>query len=225
MRDRVVARHGAGGVRPRQRPRERGRRRGDRLEAEIGEKLRRARIPRIRHDEEAGRAGAARGNGLPRQTLSYSACSAICALSMIVARDNRDARRRGISPPASAPCPCRTGRRSCAGSPATASGCAARSRARHCRASPSPRRGASRAPRRRSRMFACALLRGRCGCGRRSCTSASPPPTAASGEALRIEGEPDVPDCRPSPMQGSSLMPRFRSASGGCMFTTSAPPG
>ena len=29
------------------------------------------------------------------------------------------------------------------------------------------------------------------------CRSARPPPTAASGEALRIEGEPDVPDWRP----------------------------
>ena len=36
-------------------------------------------------------------------------------------------------------------------------------------------------------------------------TSARPPPAAASGEALRIEGEPDVPDCRPSPMQGSDV--------------------
>ena len=43
-------------------------------------------------------------------------------------------------------------------------------------------------------------------------SSASPPPTAASGEAFRIEGEPEVPDWRPSPMQGSSVMPRFRSA-------------
>ena len=33
-------------------------------------------------------------------------------------------------------------------------------------------------------------------------TSASPPPAAASGEAFRIEGEPDVPDCRPSPIVG-----------------------
>ena len=38
-------------------------------------------------------------------------------------------------------------------------------------------------------------------------SSASPPPTAASGEALRIDGEPDVPDWRPSPMQGSEWMP------------------
>ena len=36
---------------------------------------------------------------------------------------------------------------------------------------------------------------------------ARPPPVAASGEALRIEGEPDVPDWRPSPMQGSSVTP------------------
>ena len=39
------------------------------------------------------------------------------------------------------------------------------------------------------------------------CNRASPPPAAASGEALRIDGEPDVPDCRPSPMQGSAWMP------------------
>ena len=36
---------------------------------------------------------------------------------------------------------------------------------------------------------------------------ASPPPVAASGEALRIEGEPEVPDWRPSPMQGSAVTP------------------
>ena len=54
---------------------------------------------------------------------------------------------------------------------------------------------------------------------------ARPPPAAASGEALRIEGEPDVPDWRPSPMQGRAWMPRLMSAAGGCMFTTSAPPG
>ena len=54
---------------------------------------------------------------------------------------------------------------------------------------------------------------------------ASPPPAAASGEALRIEGEPEVPDCRPSPMQGREVMPRLISAAGGCMFTTSAEPG
>src|SRR5215469_15497821 len=41
---------------------------------------------------------------------------------------------------------------------------------------------------------------------------ASPPSAAASGEALRIDGEPDVPDCRPSPMQGSERMPRLISA-------------
>jgi hypothetical protein len=44
----------------------------------------------------------------------------------------------------------------------------------------------------------------------------------ASGDALRIEGEPDVPDWRPSPMQGSDVMPFLMSAAGGCMFTTSA---
>ena len=32
--------------------------------------------------------------------------------------------------------------------------------------------------------------------------SKSPPPTAASGDALRIDGDPEVPDCRPSPMHG-----------------------
>jgi hypothetical protein len=31
------------------------------------------------------------------------------------------------------------------------------------------------------------------------------PPAAASGEALRIEGEPEVPDWRPSPMQASEV--------------------
>ncbi len=36
---------------------------------------------------------------------------------------------------------------------------------------------------------------------------ASPPPTAASGEALRIEGVPEVPDWRPSPMQGNEKTP------------------
>ena len=56
-------------------------------------------------------------------------------------------------------------------------------------------------------------------------TSARPPPTAASGEALRIEGEPEVPDCRPSPMQGRAWTPFLISAAGGCMFTTSALPG
>lgn len=37
-----------------------------------------------------------------------------------------------------------------------------------------------------------------------------PPPAAASGEALRIDGEPDVPDWRPSPIQGSDVMPFFK---------------
>jgi hypothetical protein len=54
---------------------------------------------------------------------------------------------------------------------------------------------------------------------------ASPPPAAASGEALRIDGVPDVPDWRPSPMQGRERTPRLMSAPGGCMFTTSAAPG
>jgi len=56
-------------------------------------------------------------------------------------------------------------------------------------------------------------------------SSANPPPAAASGEALRIDGEPDVPDCRPSPMQASDVTPFLISAAGGCMFTTSAEPG
>ena len=54
---------------------------------------------------------------------------------------------------------------------------------------------------------------------------ARPPLLAASGDALRIDGEPDVPDWRPSPMQGSSVTPALMSAAGGCMFTTSAAPG
>src|SRR6267142_3353242 len=54
---------------------------------------------------------------------------------------------------------------------------------------------------------------------------ARPPPVAASGDAFRIEGEPDVPDCRPSPMHGNVVMPRLISAAGGCMFTTSHEPG
>ena len=54
---------------------------------------------------------------------------------------------------------------------------------------------------------------------------ASPPLVAASGDAFKIDGEPEVPDWRPSPMQGSSVMPCLISAAGGCMFTTSAPPG
>ena len=37
------------------------------------------------------------------------------------------------------------------------------------------------------------------------CSSARPPPAAASGEALRMEGVPEVPDWRPSPMQGSDV--------------------
>ena len=41
-------------------------------------------------------------------------------------------------------------------------------------------------------------------------SSASPPPVAASGDALRIDGLPDVPDWRPSPMHGSDVMPFFR---------------
>ena len=55
--------------------------------------------------------------------------------------------------------------------------------------------------------------------------SASPEPSTASGEAFRIDGEPEVPDWRPSPMQGSDVTPLLISAAGGCMFTTSAAPG
>ena len=48
---------------------------------------------------------------------------------------------------------------------------------------------------------------------------------AASGEAFRIDGEPEVPDWRPSPTQGRALTPAFSSDAGGRMFTTSAAPG
>ncbi len=41
----------------------------------------------------------------------------------------------------------------------------------------------------------------------RSCRIASPPPMAASGDAFKIEGEPEVPDWRPSPMHGSTVRP------------------
>ena len=44
--------------------------------------------------------------------------------------------------------------------------------------------------------------------------TARPPPTAASGEAFTIDGEPDVPDCRPSPMHGSTCTPRIEQACG-----------
>jgi hypothetical protein len=37
----------------------------------------------------------------------------------------------------------------------------------------------------------------------------SPPPTALSGEALRIEGLSAVPDWRPSPSVGRLMMPFF----------------
>src|SRR5690606_24580710 len=46
-----------------------------------------------------------------------------------------------------------------------------------------------------------------------------------SGAALRIEGDPEVPGCRPSPRQDKAVMPRRISAAGGCMLTTSAAPG
>ena len=57
------------------------------------------------------------------------------------------------------------------------------------------------------------------------CSSANPPPTAASGDTFRMLGEPEVPLCRPSPMVGRALIPAFSIAAGGCMFTTSALPG
>ena len=38
-------------------------------------------------------------------------------------------------------------------------------------------------------------------------SKARPPKTAASGLALRIDGLPLVPDCRPSPMHGSAAIP------------------
>jgi hypothetical protein len=39
-----------------------------------------------------------------------------------------------------------------------------------------------------------------------------------------LKDQPDVPDRRPSPMHGSSVMPRLISAAGRCMFATSAEP-
>ena len=42
---------------------------------------------------------------------------------------------------------------------------------------------------------------------------------------VNYRGEPEVPDWRPSPMQGSACTLRFRSAAGGRMLTTSAEPG
>ncbi|MNG09799.1 hypothetical protein D3C84_932340 [compost metagenome] len=56
-------------------------------------------------------------------------------------------------------------------------------------------------------------------------SNARPPPTAASGDMLRIEGLADVPLWRPSPRQGRESMPCLISAAGGAMFTTSALPG
>ena len=40
-----------------------------------------------------------------------------------------------------------------------------------------------------------------------------------------MEGLPEVPLCRPSPMVGRVSTPAFSRAAGGCMFTTSALPG
>jgi hypothetical protein len=42
-------------------------------------------------------------------------------------------------------------------------------------------------------------------------SNASPPPVAASGDAFRIDGEPEVPDWRPSPMQARAVTPFFSS--------------
>ena len=42
---------------------------------------------------------------------------------------------------------------------------------------------------------------------------------------MRAFGLPLVPDWRPSPIVGRVWTPAFSSAAGGCMFTTSAPPG
>ena len=38
---------------------------------------------------------------------------------------------------------------------------------------------------------------------------ANPPPVALSGDAFKIDGLPDVPDCLPSPIHGSSVIPLF----------------
>jgi hypothetical protein len=43
------------------------------------------------------------------------------------------------------------------------------------------------------------------------------PPAAPSGDALRIDGDPDVLDCLASPMQGRERMPPWISVAGGCM--------
>jgi hypothetical protein len=56
-------------------------------------------------------------------------------------------------------------------------------------------------------------------------SSARPPPVAASGEALRIEGEPEVPDWRPSPMHGECGDALLDQVIRRRMFTTSAAPG
>ena len=54
---------------------------------------------------------------------------------------------------------------------------------------------------------------------------ARPPPVALSGDAFNIEGLPEVPDCRPSPIQGNSVIPFLIKSSDGCILTTSADPG
>ena len=56
-------------------------------------------------------------------------------------------------------------------------------------------------------------------------TIAKSPPTADSGETLRIEGLSEVPLCLPSPKVGRALIPSFNNLSGGCILTTSAEPG
>ena len=52
-------------------------------------------------------------------------------------------------------------------------------------------------------------------------------PAAGGGFRRGVEDRrrADVPDWRPSPMQGSAVTPRLISAAGGCMLTTSAEPG
>ena len=47
----------------------------------------------------------------------------------------------------------------------------------------------------------------------------------AFGAGVQDRGTAEVPDCRPSPMVGSSWIPARMSSAGGCMFTTSADPG
>ena len=111
-------------------------------------------------------------------------------------------RRAGTWWRPSAPCRRRAGPLPCGRFPATASGSAAPCSRRPSRA----RRGAASISASETSMSQVPLLR-----SIRTLSPffrmARPPPAAASGEALRIEGEPDVPDWRPSPTQGSERMP------------------